>query len=165
MFSTKRVLKLVVPLVVASLFCISTGALIDVYEPVPTDCPAVDGGQPVYFPAVNCSKFWECSDGMPYLFTCPTGLIFDENLEVCDLPAVSNCTGQGWSTTNRPETTSSLPTTESTISTTSSTEQPTTTPSISTTTQPSTTTQLPSTTSPTTTSSSTTTPTRPSTTT
>ncbi|MDW4918984.1 chitin binding peritrophin-A domain-containing protein [Streptomyces californicus] len=60
-------------------------------------CPPVDPEDrsayaPVGFSAAN---FVECSNGVPYLFTCPAGLLWNLQLDVCDYPknAHANRTG------------------------------------------------------------------------
>ncbi|KAK2707861.1 cartilage oligomeric matrix protein-like [Artemia franciscana] len=44
-------------------------------------CPEVNGYYP--FPGC-CSKFIQCSNGIPYVHTCPSDLIFDVTLNVCN---------------------------------------------------------------------------------
>jgi len=39
----------------------------------------------------DCSKFYVCSDGMVIVQTCPRGLHFDANMEVCDYPENVDC--------------------------------------------------------------------------
>lgn len=56
-------------------------------------CPAVDGTLPVYIPHEDCTKFYECSNGVPYLFNCPENLFFNPNLNVCDYIFRANCSG------------------------------------------------------------------------
>ncbi|RZC39266.1 CBM 14 domain containing protein, partial [Asbolus verrucosus] len=107
------------------------------------ECPPVDGPDAVYFPdPTDCSRFYECSNGVAYLFDCPAGLDFDPKLNVCNYPEQAGCRGgtttvsptpstdqpesttSGWRTTSTTSTTSAAPTT--TTSTTSA--APTTTP-------------------------------------
>ncbi|KAJ8968420.1 hypothetical protein NQ314_002311 [Rhamnusium bicolor] len=57
-------------------------------------CPAVDGILPKYLPHKDCSKFWECSNGIPHQFGCPDGLHFNSDLNVCDWPEQAGCSGK-----------------------------------------------------------------------
>ncbi|KAJ3659894.1 hypothetical protein Zmor_011556 [Zophobas morio] len=54
-------------------------------------CPARDGAQPTYIPHDDCTKFYECSNGEPYLFDCPAGLHFNPDKNVCDWPQDAGC--------------------------------------------------------------------------
>ncbi|XP_025832634.1 chitin-binding domain protein cbd-1 [Agrilus planipennis] len=59
-------------------------------------CPAVDPlGHSVYLPhKSDCSKFYECSNGVPVEQSCPNGLLFNPKLNVCDYPEnVHSCPG------------------------------------------------------------------------
>ena len=58
-------------------------------------CPAKDGKDSVYIPHEDCTKFWQCSNGVPYLFDCPANLHFNPTLNVCDWPEQAGCTGNG----------------------------------------------------------------------
>lgn len=58
-------------------------------------CPVVDGEFPVYIPLPTCTKFCECSNGIPYEFDCPANLHFNPKLNVCDYPERAGCTGLG----------------------------------------------------------------------
>lgn len=51
-------------------------------------CPEVDPeDRSVYAPVGDSARqFFECSNGVPYLFTCPDGLLFNSTLDVCDWP-------------------------------------------------------------------------------
>lgn len=53
----------------------------------------VDGEYPVYGALPNCSQFCQCSNGIPYLYDCPSGLHFNPSLNVCDWPYRAGCTG------------------------------------------------------------------------
>jgi len=58
--------------------------------PSPPECK--DGIQ--YYPhPIVCSQFYKCSNGIPYLFDCPSGLNFDSALNVCDWPENVICFG------------------------------------------------------------------------
>ncbi|RZC36625.1 CBM 14 domain containing protein [Asbolus verrucosus] len=54
-------------------------------------CPPVDGADPVYIPHEDCTKFYECSNGIPYLFDCPDELHFNPSKNVCDWPWRAGC--------------------------------------------------------------------------
>eukprot|EP00088_Acartia_fossae_P062910 TRINITY_DN76313_c0_g1_i1.p1 TRINITY_DN76313_c0_g1~~TRINITY_DN76313_c0_g1_i1.p1 ORF type:complete len:132 (+),score=55.49 TRINITY_DN76313_c0_g1_i1:34-429(+) len=43
----------------------------------------------------DCSKFYYCSWWVPYLYTCPDGLLFNPDLDVCDWPENVTCTADG----------------------------------------------------------------------
>jgi nucleosome binding factor SPN SPT16 subunit len=60
-------------------------------------CPAKDGKNPVYVPHKDCTKFWQCSNGTPYLFDCPANLHFNPKLNVCDWPDQAGCNGSSGS--------------------------------------------------------------------
>ncbi|MFE7045688.1 carbohydrate-binding module family 14 protein [Streptomyces atratus] len=50
--------------------------------PVTKPCP----GDQQYYPDSDPSKFWECSNGIAYLFDCPAGLHWDTTLLTCNYP-------------------------------------------------------------------------------
>nr|CAH7717140.1 unnamed protein product [Callosobruchus chinensis] len=54
-------------------------------------CPRVDPRTPIYSAVSHCTQFCECSNGTPYLFDCPGGTLFNENLDVCDYPYNVHC--------------------------------------------------------------------------
>ncbi|XP_060521021.1 mucin-2-like isoform X2 [Cylas formicarius] len=128
-------------------------------------CPQVDGPDSIYFPDADCTKFWQCSNGVAYSKNCSGDLHFNPVLNVCDWPASAGCTGKGWApstttptstTTKITTTTTSAPTTTTEVTTTSTTTTPKpTTTTTSTTTTPKST--ITSTLPPTTTTKSTTT--------
>lgn len=39
----------------------------------------------------NCSTFYICANGIPYLMSCSHGLHFNSELRVCDWPEHANC--------------------------------------------------------------------------
>lgn len=39
----------------------------------------------------DCGSFYECEDGTAYLQSCPSGLEFNPELEVCDHPLSAGC--------------------------------------------------------------------------
>ena len=44
----------------------------------------------------NCSTFFVCSNGIPILMRCPDGLVFNDELDVCEFPSSANpCDGSG----------------------------------------------------------------------
>jgi hypothetical protein len=56
-------------------------------------CPPEDGDMPVYFPDEDCTKFWECSNGVAKLLTCPDKKYFNPELNVCDWESNVQCKG------------------------------------------------------------------------
>uniref|UniRef100_A0A6P7FM87 Uncharacterized protein LOC114329323 n=1 Tax=Diabrotica virgifera virgifera TaxID=50390 RepID=A0A6P7FM87_DIAVI len=64
-------------------------------------CPAVDGPDSVYFPLSDCTKFCQCSNGVPYEHACPAGLHFNPKLNVCDWPQNAGCGGSDPVTTEQ----------------------------------------------------------------
>ncbi|RZC36473.1 dentin sialophosphoprotein [Asbolus verrucosus] len=63
-------------------------------------CPEKDGANSVYIPHKDCTKFWQCSNGTPYLFDCPADLHFNPKLNVCDWPDRAGCNGSTDSDSN-----------------------------------------------------------------
>lgn len=54
-------------------------------------------GQPMYHRhESDCSKFYQCSNGEPYLHSCPAGLKFNKDIDVCDWPANVVCEAVSW---------------------------------------------------------------------
>lgn len=54
-------------------------------------CPFPDPEYPVYLTDLSDpSKFYECSNGVPYPFYCPEGLHFNPYLNVCDNPGFTS---------------------------------------------------------------------------
>ncbi|BFZ23645.1 hypothetical protein BsWGS_26684 [Bradybaena similaris] len=39
----------------------------------------------------ECTKFYQCAHMKPFLFTCPSGLYFNTDIEVCDWPSNVDC--------------------------------------------------------------------------
>lgn len=52
-----------------------------------------------YKPNFDCTGFYKNSNGFNYLFQCPQGLLFDENIKVCNWANAVNCNGQATTTT------------------------------------------------------------------
>ncbi|XP_042217483.1 zinc metalloproteinase nas-14-like [Homarus americanus] len=40
----------------------------------------------------DCTKFYKCSNTIPYVMSCPAGLHFSTNHNYCDYPPLANCT-------------------------------------------------------------------------
>ncbi|CAG9770095.1 unnamed protein product [Ceutorhynchus assimilis] len=57
----------------------------------PQNCP-ID----IFLSDCDCSKFWQCSSGVAYLKSCPHGLQWNPNLNLCDWPQQAGCTGQAY---------------------------------------------------------------------
>ncbi|RZC36472.1 CBM 14 domain containing protein [Asbolus verrucosus] len=70
-------------------------------------CPPKDGTNSVYIPHNDCTKFWQCSNGTPYLFDCPANLHFNPKLNVCDWPDRAGCNGSTDSDSNSSDSSSS----------------------------------------------------------
>ncbi|CAG9860014.1 unnamed protein product [Phyllotreta striolata] len=111
------------------------------------NCPQRDSMFPVYIPHEDCSKFWQCSNGIPYLFNCSGILHFNPTLNVCDWPQFAGCKSKTDPSSSTTSSSSKPPI--STITSSSSSESTTTESSsssvISSSTIPSTTTVITST--------------------
>ncbi|XP_046994077.1 peritrophin-1-like [Schistocerca americana] len=60
--------------------------LVAVVSAAPT-CPQYDGSTPVFFPDENdSSSFYECSNGRSVHMACPTGTVWNSNINTCDWP-------------------------------------------------------------------------------
>lgn len=56
------------------------------------ECPKEDGEVPTILPdSEDCSKFYICSFGVAIECECPSGLLYDAVIEVCDYPENVNC--------------------------------------------------------------------------
>ncbi|EFA00424.1 peritrophic matrix protein 2-B precursor [Tribolium castaneum] len=76
-------------------------------DPGPT-CP-YPSTEIIYFPYEgDCTKYWECYSGHSYLYTCPAGLWWHQEISECDYPG-DFCT-DGTTQTDWTETTDSTPT-------------------------------------------------------
>jgi len=66
-------------------------------------CPESEDGYSVYVPhPTDCSLYFQCVGNNPTLMSCPDGLYFDSNLNVCNWPQFVNCQNE---VTDNPETT------------------------------------------------------------
>ncbi|XP_076044489.1 peritrophin-1-like [Oratosquilla oratoria] len=82
---------LLVGLFASMLACVSCSVVRCPAE-VSEKCPATDPEQAVYFPLPSdCSKFCECNKGIAFEVDCPSGLFFDDHLNVCSWPDQVNC--------------------------------------------------------------------------
>lgn len=74
------------------------------------NCPPDNDPTTVYFlPNCDCNKFCQCNFGEPVLFTCPKGLHFNVELNVCDWPHHANCHSTCGSTEEEPSSSCSGP--------------------------------------------------------
>merc|ERR1711915_1095793 len=55
----------------------------------------------------DCSQFFKCSWGTPYLYQCPNGLLFNPDLDVCDWPGNVDCDGSSSSESSESSSSSS----------------------------------------------------------
>ena len=51
-------------------------------------CPEANG---IFPDPDDCEAFYKCIHSQPFLFHCPSGLAFNAELRVCDLPDVVGC--------------------------------------------------------------------------
>jgi len=59
-----------------------------------SECPEDDG---FFADALQCDRYYECSDGVVSEHFCPDGLVFDENISnraTCGFPFAIDCTGR-----------------------------------------------------------------------
>lgn len=56
-----------------------------------SSCPD-EGTASCYLPGSNANAYIECSNGTPSYFTCPSGLIWNQELESCDWPTSDDST-------------------------------------------------------------------------
>ncbi|XP_017770116.1 PREDICTED: endochitinase-like [Nicrophorus vespilloides] len=55
-------------------------------------CPTENGPVPVFHRhQTDCTKYYICDWGHPFMMDCPAGLHFNADLNVCDWPANANC--------------------------------------------------------------------------
>lgn len=69
---------------------LSPGAFLDGEERA-TQCPAIDPEFAVHLPHPQCTKFYKCSNGVPYELECPDELHFNQDKSVCDWPIDAGC--------------------------------------------------------------------------
>nr|UBY12663.1 chitinase [Eisenia andrei] len=55
-------------------------------RPAGNPCATPDAGVSIYPFPDDCTKFVQCSNGMMYVMPCPSSLLFDPNLNVCNWP-------------------------------------------------------------------------------
>ncbi|CAH1280472.1 unnamed protein product [Diabrotica balteata] len=62
-------------------------------EPIPYTTPdLICTADKEYFPYIyDCSKYYECSNGIPVLMDCPTGELWNIKINNCDWPANVDC--------------------------------------------------------------------------
>ena len=70
-------LALIAPLATGSFLAFAQGNI----------CADGDG----MYPHADCSKFWHCSNGIPYEKDCPAGLHWNDRRKECDWPEDSLC--------------------------------------------------------------------------
>lgn len=56
-------------------------------------CPEIDPNLAVHLPHERCDLFCKCSNGKTNVLSCPKGLQYNSQLQVCDWPSSANCTG------------------------------------------------------------------------
>ncbi|CAK9806739.1 hypothetical protein ANTQUA_LOCUS4989 [Anthophora quadrimaculata] len=62
------------------------------YTTEAVECPPHDGEDVVLLPnPEDCSTFYSCDEGVPYLMECSKGLEFDPIERVCNWPEYANC--------------------------------------------------------------------------
>uniref|UniRef100_A0A182WC58 Chitin-binding type-2 domain-containing protein n=1 Tax=Anopheles minimus TaxID=112268 RepID=A0A182WC58_9DIPT len=58
------------------------------------NCPTKNGYYPVFFRhQTDCSKYYQCDNGVAFEIVCPAGLHFNTAINVCDYPRNVDCTG------------------------------------------------------------------------
>merc|ERR1712156_147134 len=91
-------------------------------------CKPSEDGLAVFVPhPYECNKYFECDGNLGIAMTCPEGLVFDPELEICNWPWSVDCVNTPYPT---------LPTTTMVPETTTSDEPETTTEMPETTTSP-----------------------------
>merc|ERR1711963_292471 len=69
-------------------------------------CPESEDGYSVYIPhPTDCGLYYQCVGTHPSLLSCPDGLYFDTNLNVCNWPQFVDCQNKE---TDNPETTTHI---------------------------------------------------------
>ena len=46
----------------------------------------------LYAHSTDCQKYYQCAHGTPYEYSCPSSLLWNNDLKVCDWPANVQCT-------------------------------------------------------------------------
>ncbi len=93
----KRKLKTV--LLYATLLA-SSGVMGSFYNGCPDAYYQLVTGMTVMFPnPADCSSFFSCSNGVPILMHCPSGLHFNDSYDVCDWPQNAECQSDPGATT------------------------------------------------------------------
>merc|ERR1711973_728428 len=62
--------------------------------PINVQCKPSEDGKPVFIPhPFECAKYFECQfQGGAISMSCPDGLVFDPDLEICNWPWLVDCT-------------------------------------------------------------------------
>ena len=59
------------------------------------ECPDSQDDEISFVPSpVDCSKYYVCVESEPIEMSCPEGLWFDRELNVCDFPMNVDCAGK-----------------------------------------------------------------------
>ncbi|XP_017761872.1 PREDICTED: peritrophin-1-like [Eufriesea mexicana] len=78
----------------------------------PPKCPEENGEDVVLLPNPhNCSTYYSCNGGIPFLMQCNEGLLYNEDLRVCDYPENVKCAASPSSPHPQPPNTSGPQTT------------------------------------------------------
>ncbi|XP_031367680.1 peritrophin-1-like, partial [Apis dorsata] len=71
----------------AAFVAIFAAILVFVSAEIPTSCPEENGEDAILLPNPDdCSTFYECNEGKPFLMECSPGLEYNPELRVCDYP-------------------------------------------------------------------------------
>ncbi|XP_043794120.1 proline-rich receptor-like protein kinase PERK9 [Apis laboriosa] len=72
---------------ISAFVAIFAAILVFVSAEIPTTCPEENGEDVVLLPNPDdCSTFYECNEGKPFLMECSPGLEYNPELRVCDYP-------------------------------------------------------------------------------
>ena len=68
--------------------------------PINVQCKPSEDGKPVFIPhPFECAKYFECQfQGGAISMSCPDGLVFDPDLEICNWPWLVDCTNTPYPT-------------------------------------------------------------------
>ena len=72
----------------------------------------------------DCQKYFQCGHGTPYELTCPSGTLWNDELDYCDWPANVQCSSGSTNAPSSSASTNSLPTTTTAEATTTTTTEP-----------------------------------------